>query len=144
MRRLVVVAVLVVLCGCTPAQTRAWLTWWQDDPQAAVDFLQTEPGRALLEETHTPAPSRGARPARGAGVWDRIAWCESGSNWSYPPVRGGRGQLYSGGLMIWTKAWSLYGGGEFAPQAWQASRAEQIAVAERILADRGWEAWDCA
>jgi hypothetical protein len=76
-------------------------------------------------------------------VWDRIAWCESGGQWAHPPVTNRTG-TYSGGLMIWTRAWTVYGGGEFAGQAWQASKAEQIVVAERILDDRGWGAWDCA
>ena len=140
MRRLLVVA-LLALTACTPAQARGWLAWWQTDPDAAVAFLDTPEGQALLDDVPAPAPA--PRPSRGAGVWDRIARCESGGNWAYPPVTNRTG-TYSGGLMIWTRAWVAYGGQQFAPQAWQASKAEQIVVAERILADQGWGAWDCA
>ncbi|NVP29375.1 resuscitation-promoting factor Rpf1 domain-containing protein, partial [Vibrio cholerae] len=34
-----------------------------------------------------------------------------------------------------------YGGGEFAPTANQASREQQIVIAERTLANQGWGAW---
>ena len=33
------------------------------------------------------------------------------------------------------------GGGEFAPDAYLASREQQIVVAERVLASQGWGAW---
>lgn len=48
-----------------------------------------------------------------------------------------------GGLMIWQKGWVQYNGQQFAPWAYQASKSEQIIVAERIRADQGWSAWDC-
>ncbi|MDZ7732743.1 MAG: transglycosylase family protein [Acidimicrobiia bacterium] len=44
---------------------------------------------------------------------------------------------YSGGLMFLPSTWRNYGGTQYAPQAYQASRSAQIAVAERILADHG-------
>lgn len=75
--------------------------------------------------------------------WDRVAWCESGGNWHYPPVVGGLGHTYSGGLMIWQKAWEYYGGRQFASWAYLATKSAQIVVAERILADNGRGAWDC-
>lgn len=87
-----------------------------------------------------PAASGGGAPS---SRWDRIARCESGGNWNYGLVTNRTG-TYSGGLMIWTKAWDAYGGNEFASDAYLASKAQQIIVAERILADRGWRAWDCA
>lgn len=135
-RRLVAAAVLALsACGCTGGQLDAWLAWHDADPDAAVAFANLP---EVAAELH-PAP----RPVRSGGVWDRIAWCESGGRWNYPPVTNRTG-TYSGGLMIWTKAWVAYGGQQFAPQAWQASKGEQIVVAERILADNGWSAWDCA
>jgi hypothetical protein len=43
MRRLVVlVALVAVTAGCSPAQTRAWLRWWHHDPHAAVEWARTE------------------------------------------------------------------------------------------------------
>ena len=37
--------------------------------------------------------------------------------------------------------WLGYGGGKYARYAWQASPAEQIAIAEKVLADQGPGAW---
>lgn len=74
--------------------------------------------------------------------WDRKAYCESGGNWSHAPVTNSTG-TYSGGLMIWEKAWISYGGQQFAPWAYQASKGEQIVIAERIWDDYGQGAWDC-
>ena len=75
-----------------------------------------------------------------AGVWDDLADCESGGNWS---INTGNG--YSGGLQFSGSTWLNYGGGEFAERADQASRDEQITVAERVRADSGFGAWpSCA
>jgi hypothetical protein len=92
-------------------------------------------------ECAPPPPAPAVSPH--AAQWDRIARCESGGNWSYPPVTNRTG-TYSGGLMIWQKAWVAYGGQQFSTWAYQTSKANQIVVAERILADQGWGAWDCA
>jgi hypothetical protein len=46
--------------------------------------------------------------------------------------------------MIRNNVWRAYGGQQFAPLAYQATRAEQIVVGERIRADVGWSAWDCS
>lgn len=68
--------------------------------------------------------------------WDRVAQCESGGDWS---INTGNG--YQGGLQFAPSTWSGYGGDEFAPSANQASKAEQIVVAERVLAGQGKGAW---
>ncbi len=68
--------------------------------------------------------------------WDALAQCESGGNWS---INTGNG--YHGGLQFSPSTWSGYGGEEFAPYAYQASREEQIVVGERVLAGQGWGAW---
>ena len=74
--------------------------------------------------------------------WDDVAWCESGGRWDYPPVTN-RSGTYTGGLMIWTKAWDQYGGEEFSSDAYLTTKENQIVVAERILAENGRGAWDC-
>ncbi len=68
--------------------------------------------------------------------WDALAQCESGGDWS---INTGNG--FHGGLQFSPSTWSGYGGGEFAPYAYQASREEQIVVGERVLAGQGWGAW---
>jgi len=70
------------------------------------------------------------------GEWDRVARCESGNNWS---INTGNG--YQGGLQFSPGTWRSHGGGEFAPAANMASREQQIAVAERVLASQGRGAW---
>ncbi|QGU06687.1 Resuscitation-promoting factor Rpf2 precursor [Corynebacterium occultum] len=68
--------------------------------------------------------------------WDRLAQCEAGGNWK---INTGNG--YHGGLQFSPSTWAAYGGTQFAPYAYQATREQQIAVAERTLAGQGWGAW---
>ncbi|OFN34041.1 resuscitation-promoting factor Rpf1 domain-containing protein [Corynebacterium sp. HMSC072A04] len=79
------------------------------------------------------APNAAAAPDSD---WDRLAQCESGGNWA---INTGNG--YHGGLQFSAQTWQAFGGGEFAPTANQATREQQIAVAERTLAQQGWGAW---
>ncbi|MFG2195976.1 transglycosylase family protein [Streptomyces sp. NPDC048639] len=74
--------------------------------------------------------------AEDGTVWDRLAVCESGGNW-----RTDTGNGYSGGLQFSDTTWRAYGGGSFASRAAQASRAQQISVAQRTLTAQGWGAW---
>ena len=70
------------------------------------------------------------------GQWDKVASCESGGNWA---INTGNG--YQGGLQFSQSTWSSHGGGEYAPAAHMATKDEQIAVAERVLATQGRGAW---
>jgi uncharacterized protein YabE (DUF348 family) len=75
----------------------------------------------------------------GSGVnWDAIAKCESGGNWS---INTGNG--YYGGLQFSKSTWLAYGGGNYAPTANLATKAQQIAVAETLYAARGLQPWGC-
>jgi hypothetical protein len=85
------------------------------------------------------APLLISMPAAHAATdatWDRVAQCESGGRWD---INTGNG--YHGGLQFSPRTWTAFGGGQFAPVAYQATRAEQIVVAERVLAQQGWNAW---
>lgn len=88
----------------------------------------------------TAAPAPVAAPASTSGTnWDAVAACESGGtsgNWS---INTGNG--YHGGLQFSPSTWNGYGGQEFAPTADQATREQQIAVAERVRAGQGMGAW---
>ena len=79
-----------------------------------------------------------AAPANAASesTWDAIAQCESSGNWSIDTGNG-----YYGGLQFSASTWSAFGGTAYAPRADLASPAEQIAVAERVLARQGAGAW---
>ncbi|MCV7318633.1 transglycosylase family protein [Mycolicibacterium confluentis] len=70
------------------------------------------------------------------GEWDTVARCESGGNWA---INTGNG--YQGGLQFAPGTWKGHGGGEFAPSAHLATKDQQIAIAERVLASQGKGAW---
>ncbi len=76
-----------------------------------------------------------AAPANAASgsTWDALAQCESGGNWA---INTGNG--YYGGLQFNLGTWQAHGG---TGNPASASRATQIAVAERVLASQGWGAW---
>ena len=80
-------------------------------------------------EKSAPAVSNGA-------TWDKLAQCESGGNWS---INTGNG--YHGGLQFNAGTWAAHGGTTYAPTADQATREQQIAIAEKVRASQGWGAW---
>ncbi|MEU9760635.1 transglycosylase family protein [Streptomyces sp. NPDC047987] len=87
-----------------------------------------------------PLLGAGAAQAADSATWDRVAECESGGSWS---ADFGNGSY--GGLQLTPEIWKAYGGEAYAPRADLASRAQQIAVAQKILSDRGPQAWpSCA
>jgi LysM repeat protein len=93
--------------------------------------------RTAAPSTTSASTSRRSATTRsasvGGSVWDRLAQCESGGNWG---INTGNG--YSGGLQFAPGTWQANGG---SGSAHNASRAEQIRVAERVLASQGWGAW---
>jgi resuscitation-promoting factor RpfB len=95
------------------------------DELVTVGTKQTSTG-----DTSTP-------PTGDTSAWDRIAECESGGNWS---INSGNG--YYGGLQFDHGTWVAYGGDAYANNANGASKAQQIAIAEKVKADRGgYGAW---
>jgi hypothetical protein len=118
-------AALSVAAACTPQEVEVWQQWRAQDPAAADawanDWL---------------AQQGGGGGGGGDSVWDRIAECESGGNWS---INTGNG--YYGGLQYSASTWRAYGGTDFAPLPHQATREQQIAVGERTYADVGDSAW---
>ena len=107
-------------------------TSWESPPVAPME--------ATLFVVATPAPPPRAAPAGGtavgASVWDDLARCESGGDWA---INTGNG--YYGGLQFSHGTWHNYGGGEFADYPHEATREEQIIVAERLRAARGYAPW---
>ena len=78
----------------------------------------------------------GQAAAATDGEWDQVARCESGGNWG---INTGNG--YYGGVQFNAGTWASHGGNQFAPSAQLATREQQIAVAERVLATQGRGAW---
>jgi hypothetical protein len=119
-------------------------------------FQKPIAAEATAVETTSPTPARAVRPPRasdvrtarmldaGVGrpagaawsVWDVLSSCESGQNWS-----ANTGNGFVGGLQFLPETWRAHGGTTFAPSAELASREQQIAIAERVLASQGWGAW---
>lgn len=78
-----------------------------------------------------------AAPAQAAGsVWDRVAACESGGNWSI-----NTGNSFYGGVQFTNSTWRAYGGAKYASRADLATKAQQIAIAKHTLASQGPGAW---
>lgn len=98
---------------------------------APAPVVQQAPVAAAPRQhsTYTPA----APVAADGSVWDRLAQCESGGNWA---INTGNG--FYGGLQFTLGSWRAVGGSGYPNEA---SREEQIARAEQLLARQGWGAW---
>ncbi len=72
----------------------------------------------------------------GGSVWDRVAQCESGGNWS---INTGNG--YYGGLQFSDRTWDGFGGERYAATANRATKAQQITIAQKVLKVQGPGAW---
>lgn len=99
--------------------------------QAAIPARPAAPAPAAAAPVSTAAPA-----SSGGANWSAIAACESGGNWS-----ANTGNGFYGGLQFSEQTWLGYGGGQYASSANLATAAQQIAVAERVLAGQGIGAW---
>ncbi|MEU3885245.1 transglycosylase family protein [Streptomyces sp. NPDC029041] len=83
-----------------------------------------------------PFMGAGAAQAADMDTWNKVAACESTSNWS---INSGNG--FYGGLQFTQSTWEAYGGRAYAARADLASKDQQIAVAEKVLDGQGPGAW---
>jgi hypothetical protein len=118
---------------------RVIATWGREKPDyvVAADMFTTT---TTARPRSAPKPRTTVRAASvSAGVpdevWDRIAQCESGGNWQ--DTRGG----YEGGLHFHPDTWVRAGGTRYAPHAYQATRRQQIDIANEWLARTSWAQW---
>lgn len=140
-------AVLMLVTNTTPAFARD-----ESDMAAGADLtskggpkgeVATEV-EAVSAEKPSPAPQPleavnstvGSSRLQQFTIWDRLAECESTSRWH---VASGNG--FYGGLQFDRQTWIAYGGGVYAARADYASREQQILVAERLHAARGFQPW---
>ncbi|MFJ8914099.1 transglycosylase family protein [Amycolatopsis sp. NPDC102389] len=89
--------------------------------------------RVAIAGVAVGAPLAIAATPASATNWDAIAQCESSGNWNTNTGNG-----YYGGLQFSQSTWRAYGG---TGSAHNASREQQIAVAERVLQGQGIGAW---
>lgn len=73
-------------------------------------------------------------------VWDALARCESSGRWDAVRTVGDE-VAYRGGLQFAATTWDAFRPSDFPAHASDATREQQILVAERVLARQGWGAW---
>lgn len=109
----------------------------KESDEIVKEKVINEPVAATIARgTKKPAAGAAAPAVADGSVWDSLAQCESTGNWA---INTGNG--FSGGLQFTPSTWAGFGGTAYAPEAWQATREQQIAVAEKVQAAQGWGAW---
>lgn len=119
--------------------------------QLKVQAAAEDDTREAPSPTEAPSPAEpteSAEPAEPArSVWDRLADCESGewtgdggfvqgsANWS------ATAGTFEGGLQFHPGTWDGFKDPGMPAAAYEASRAQQVAIAERVLDAQGWKAW---
>jgi LysM repeat protein len=113
--------------------------WLARAARAATAAARPAPAAPAGATAAPAAPARASSPApasSGGVNWSAIAACESGGNWAASTGNG-----FYGGLQFTEQTWLGYGGGRYASSANLATPAQQIAVAQRVLAGQGIGAW---
>ncbi len=133
----------------TVVREKTWVDGKLSKNRVLSEKVLTKPVAAVVKvgtkaRPASSSPSAGNTSGAGinlanAAMWDRIAECESGGNWS---INTGNG--YYGGLQFNIASWLANGGDDFASRPDLASRAEQITVANRYYAKAGLSPWGCA
>lgn len=99
--------------------------------EAARRNAQAAAARSAQDARRPGAPV--AVAVSNGSVWDALARCEAGGNWS---INTGNG--YYGGLQFSASSWRAVGGTGLPHQH---TRETQIAMGERLRAAQGWGAW---
>ena len=129
-------AVRVVRPGRDGAERQRVRITRHDGLEVAREVLSRE----VLVTTESRLERVGARPVVRPDVWDELAQCEASGRWDV--VRHVHDTLsYFGGLQFDPRTWDAFRPDGFPDIASEASREQQIAVAERVLAVQGWKAW---
>ncbi len=105
-------------------------------PEKVKAAAAATPVPAAPRTVAKPAATKKTTPVVVSGdtsVWDRLAQCESGGNWSISTGNG-----FYGGLQFTLSSWAAAGG---SGNPAQASREEQIARGQVLQARQGWGAW---
>ena len=107
--------------------------------QVGRDAVHSPAELATLEAKLRARAEKFARSSSelfGRQLWDALARCEAGGDWTADTGNG-----FAGGLQFAPSTWHGFGGGSYSRSAAGASREEQIEVAEIVLAAQGWQAW---
>ena len=113
-----------------------------EEPAPVVEVVEPAPviEPAPVAQVVEPAPvaevpASGAYSSPNYAMWEQIAQCESGGNWS---IQSGNG--YYGGLQFLPSSWAAAGG---VGSPADASKEEQMRIADNLLAMQGPGAWGC-
>jgi len=134
MARLLVVG-LLLLTGCTTHRAHRHDALHAHPLPVPRTSVPPQVSRTLIRPPVTPSRT---------SVWDRLVACEApGRGWRYgaPGVGIDPGYPYEGGPNFLPSTWRAYKDPGMPLHAYDATREQQIAVAERVLADQGWQAW---
>jgi Spy/CpxP family protein refolding chaperone len=112
-----------------------------DAARTTTASTKTRIRAALVTAAVVAVPVAGLVTATNASAaaptaWDAVAQCESSGNWA-----ANTGNGFFGGLQFTPSTWAAFGGTAYAASADQATPAQQIAVAEHVLAAQGPGAW---
>lgn len=140
--------------GVPGEQQTTYLVTYRDGQQVSQTTISTQVTRQPVTQivkvgtmaaaapstsTSGATSSGGATNSSNTSMWDRIAQCESGGDWS---INTGNG--YYGGLQFAQGTWVAYGGTQYAPRADLATKDQQITIANKLYASSGLSAWGCA
>jgi nucleoid-associated protein YgaU len=118
-------------------QVPPWLARAALAAAAAARPAPAAPAGAAPADPAAAAQASSPAPASSGGVnWSAIAACESGGNWAASTGNG-----FYGGLQFTEQTWLANGGGRYASSANLATPAQQVAVAQNVLASQGIGAW---
>lgn len=127
----------VVRAGVPGARNATYRLTYRNGELAAKRLLSAEVTKSpvpAIVKVGTKAQPAATNFAGGNTVWDALAQCEAGGNWA-----ANTGNGYYGGLQFNLGTWHAYGGSGYPNQA---SRAQQIAIAEKVrAASGGYGAW---
>lgn len=100
-------------------------------PAPYVALSTTAPPSTLPTIAVTNVSQASMFPIPLVSYWEKIAKCETDSNWEHKGGNGA-GHYYEGGLGIYDGTWDNWGGNDFGNHAYQATKEQQIIVANRI------------
>ena len=135
-----------------------------DDPSLPVagepveEWTYRPPVAATRTSALPPTPPPPLDPADALdtavepAVWDRVADCESGdwdadgvpqpdtARWDYG-LEFDHGDIFQGGLNFHPDTWESFREPGMPAHAGEATRVQEIEIAERVLEEQGWQAW---
>lgn len=108
----------------------------EPEPESSSSSSSSSDSGSSSDDSGSGNTGADAPTVPSGSVWDQLAQCESTGNWS---INTGNG--YYGGLQFSASTWKAFGGGKYAEYAHQATREQQIDIAEKVQASQGWGAW---